>query len=1326
MHIPRTFWFDTDGGERQSIHERELLERPEPLVVLGEPGMGKSQVLAQLAKKAGLKLYTAQQIINRPNPQSLVGDASPVIIDSLDEVSARQEGHAINLVLQKLGECNYPRFVLSCRTADWMAATSAQAIREQYTDPPLLLHLESLTRDEQLSILTQKMGDKEANKRLRHFESFGLGFLGNPQTLHMVADLLPGHPLPNTSGELFEEAVNVLRKEHQNTRGEQELAREDALDAAGVAFAAMILTGKEGITRRASANLGHNDLEIREIVTLGGDNVRRAIRTRLFSGEEDRFSYWHRRIGEFLGAKWLAKQADTPRKRKRLLNLFHAQGLVPTNLRGLHAWLARDVNLASAAIKADPIGVIEYGDAVALMPQHAEALLQSLQRAFEANPYLPRSDNVRADSLVSPQLHKEVNRILKDKSTYFGLRVFLAHQISNTGQAEKFHQTLKDLLFDSSEVFLVRYASGYALTTLLGEDWKNQLEELRCQGSIDSTRLAFELMMHAGLNSFSDEQIVEIITARDGLTISPFPQKSKDDHRLRFWGFADCVPIERLEDLLNVLTPRLRELLYKDINLEGCEIIDLAYALMFRRIKAQPVDPLKLWAWLEPFKELYGYHDTEKNHVEGWIRKNDEARRAIQQHVLLNTLHTSIREKMMSLSFWLSSLIPDEGDIVALLKHLNPDDHGDTRWRDLLQLIPHYDGNGRAARDAAQPFVAHDPKLVNWLNHLSDPPEWKIEQEQRVQQQTAERSANFAEQRKEFHANLEKLRAGESQFTLSPALAYLNCFRDIGNEKPAHERIVEWLGPEIAEVAYEGFEAFLKHQPVRPSAVRIAVGGAKNWCWRTSKIIVAALAERLRTLPEPFTDLSDERLMAGIFEIWRSRIDHHAKISGLPEKIEAELREREAWERTLRLYITPQLKKKRESADLYHLTQSEKDADLAVDLGIEWLGTCVEMHETPERELINCVLASKRRDELREIGDARREKLTDDGRRQIWDAVQLLVDFEGARKRIGKNFEPQLLWNIRMLTGGRIGYEKLRVPMTPEQIGWIISNFRDHWPYEAHPSGVVVGDANPWDASDYLLFLMRHLGNDTSPEASTTLATLREAPEDGYTYYLRMIATEQKQKRSNENFDCSIDSIKAIINDEPPASAEDLLSVVLDAFEEVQARLIGDDVDSYRGFFWDSGSHKKEEPCRDELVKMLRIVEPNLEYIVESHGADDKETDILVRANAQLEIPIEVKGQWHRNLWTAADEQLDRYYVINWPAEQGIYAVLWFDPKIRMRRSPDKKPKPTTPEELKSRLASVSKSVRAGRVEIVVIDLSQKIPPKGKGKSQPRSKPRAT
>lgn len=130
--IERTLWCDTNDG-RTRVSQSALRARTEPLVILGEAGMGKTSLLDWIADAPGYARCTARQLLVRPDPRTLLGDAQVLVIDALDELSIRKEGDAVELVLGKLGAVGYPRFVMSCRVADWRSATGREAIREQYS-----------------------------------------------------------------------------------------------------------------------------------------------------------------------------------------------------------------------------------------------------------------------------------------------------------------------------------------------------------------------------------------------------------------------------------------------------------------------------------------------------------------------------------------------------------------------------------------------------------------------------------------------------------------------------------------------------------------------------------------------------------------------------------------------------------------------------------------------------------------------------------------------------------------------------------------------------------------------------------------------------------------------------------------------------------------------------------------------------------------------------------------------------------------------------------------------------------------------------------------
>ena len=106
-YIKRRLWCHSRESGRQEISEDALLTMSECLVVLGEPGMGKSTLLQRIAEFTASPLCTARQLINRSDPRTIIGDKASIVIDALDEVAAKREGDAVDLVLQKLGALNY-------------------------------------------------------------------------------------------------------------------------------------------------------------------------------------------------------------------------------------------------------------------------------------------------------------------------------------------------------------------------------------------------------------------------------------------------------------------------------------------------------------------------------------------------------------------------------------------------------------------------------------------------------------------------------------------------------------------------------------------------------------------------------------------------------------------------------------------------------------------------------------------------------------------------------------------------------------------------------------------------------------------------------------------------------------------------------------------------------------------------------------------------------------------------------------------------------------------------------------------------------------------
>src|SRR6185312_9400341 len=217
---------------------------------------------------------------------------------------------------------------------------------------------------------------------------------------------------------------------------------------------------------------------------------------------------------------------------------------------------------------------------------------------------------------------------------------------------------------------------------------------------------------------------------------------------------------------------------------------------------------------------------------------------------------------------------------------------------------------------------------------------------------------------------------------------------------------------------------------------------------------------------------------------------------------------------------------------------------------------------------------------------------------------------------------------------------------------WIIAEFREQWPY-AVLIGTGSGNTNDYDATDFLRSLISRIADDTSVEASEAMARLVAGPKDSYAELIRHMAAEQRQKRAEEDFSAlAPGDLAALLDDGPPGNIEDLKALVLEEMAVAQRKLVGDDLDSVVEFWDDTGIPRDENRCRDRLASMIgpELARYDIQRITEADMPQTTRAD-LAFARGAMQLPIEVKGQWHTDVWDAATGQLDVKYLIDWRSE---------------------------------------------------------------------------
>lgn len=270
-----------DQANKTLIRDSELLAIQRPIVILGEPGMGKSEMIRYLGARAGAPTISASRFMHSKNVGTLVQAGQPLLIDALDEALARSEGEAVDKVLANLEAAGSPRFILSCRAREWQSRTQV-GLEEIYGASPLVVSIEALTRAQAREFWVTRGFLNDAEPVLARMDEQNLSDLyQNPLTLTLLGSVADnGGALPATRASLFDRVCELSWRESHETRQDAPLAklsRDQALSAAGAMMASVIFAGAEAISLTGSGFAQDGDLPIPEIEALPGARHARAV-----------------------------------------------------------------------------------------------------------------------------------------------------------------------------------------------------------------------------------------------------------------------------------------------------------------------------------------------------------------------------------------------------------------------------------------------------------------------------------------------------------------------------------------------------------------------------------------------------------------------------------------------------------------------------------------------------------------------------------------------------------------------------------------------------------------------------------------------------------------------------------------------------------------------------------------------------------------------------------------------------------------------------------------------------------------------------------------
>jgi predicted NACHT family NTPase len=211
VYVERELIVDQNGAAKLVV-ESDIFALGFPLVVLGDPGVGKTKLTERLAASLRARRISAGSFVRNANLEALKPPAGlPIIVDGLDELTASSGASAVDEVLKKLSLLGYPPFILSCRATDWNGSADRQKIREDYGVEPTTATLKPFSRSDATRFLSSRECI-DTEHLLEELDRRDLSeFYRNPLALKLIAEIAADNQgLPTGRADLFDRASRLL------------------------------------------------------------------------------------------------------------------------------------------------------------------------------------------------------------------------------------------------------------------------------------------------------------------------------------------------------------------------------------------------------------------------------------------------------------------------------------------------------------------------------------------------------------------------------------------------------------------------------------------------------------------------------------------------------------------------------------------------------------------------------------------------------------------------------------------------------------------------------------------------------------------------------------------------------------------------------------------------------------------------------------------------------------------------------------------------------------------------------------------------------------
>ena len=887
---------------------------------------------------------------------------------------------------------------------------------------------------------------------------------------------------------------------------------------------------------------------------------------------------------------------------------------------------------------------------------------------------------------------------------------------------------LEGILFDADAGIGPRLD---VLSCILNDDDYDPTEALQMlisDGTADALRLSSKILMFLGLQAPYDEALA---TLRAAASLYP----TEEGHG-RSRTFEERYFLKRLTRefdqrtcvrLLDDLTAELQCTCGNDRHACHCrdgvsKIVGMLLDRYFE-LSAGPHDPGHIWGWVCNLR-YHSHMGAEQSRAVEVLQGDDTLRRALHECAFAGLTDQDeilkVRFDVMIGPYGHSGLRLCEGDDRHLVDLAFENDNP-VLWGRFVSGHRYYGEASARGPDEFRRYcrkqALEKPVLMRewaWLNRVRReswqehrPRRCKIEARRRRRERRI-KAANTAF----FHENRGSIERGENGgWTHELARTYL-------------------IDPdELPEVTHGLFdpENTLRRSLVSlsdrcPTISEVGEGDARGW---VQIFLAGALAEYRATgsldavAPEVLAAILPdtggcETYAEGEHEAFHAEVQRQVQFS--PEESEA----------YARAYLEPSLEAVSGFCDLHILHRERVLNHLRATLPLEWLQRFPELPIQTLEPLFDMAASFGDRDALLVLVRDRCIAI-DEGvlphkqleeQRQFWfmrdfwfgDDINLEVWAYLARN-------PDLVfWLERLRDRGRDG-EGIWSTLSATKIERIQLAYRPHWPVVPLPSSWGTGSPRGETAYRYLRDSVWQIGRDEPNVALPIIERLLTHDIMAPSYNdLRSIRAELRRKSAMANMRPGPTAVASFIDAGLPASVEQMRALVMELFQELQQDVQAGHT-RFRDQFYDGGARLDEGGGMARVTAWLRHrlerldIHDVVEHQLEKRNRCDLTATRMVNGTPRM-LVIEGKGQWHPDLFEAAETQLANRYAKHPAAdEQGIFLVLWYGPEVDVAGS--SRHEFQSAEDLRAAIETKLSDDLRGRIDVYVLDVSQQSAPHG-------------